>query len=188
MINMLDRRTKFKTWLSLAKFASNLEALDVETLTRPERIGKRKTPATLNDMTIGQMVELSACKTVDDMFYLACNVLMGMSKTEVDKSKATEVVKFVGWVIGSLERINAFFDKAKVRPDSKQIQAGYNNLNFGIFGLIDWYACRMGITDHEDVMHVVWGRVYKCLEMDNKTMMYQKRLNEIYANDNRRKN
>jgi len=41
-----------------------------------------------------------------------------------------------------------------------------DKLSFGLFGLVDYYATRMGITDHEQVESVPWVRVYKCLDMD----------------------
>ena len=79
-------------------------------------------------------------------------------------------------------------DKIKIKPENEEIRAGITRLNFGIFGMIDWYALRMGITDHEEVMNVPWGRIYKCMEIDNKTMEFRKNLNKIYIDDNRRKN
>ena len=109
-----------------------------------------------------------------------------MKPEVVNVCKATEVVSFVGWVYGRIEKINALFDKAKRKPTDKEIRAGINKLQFGIFGMIDWYALRMGITDHEDVMRVPWMRVYQCLSMDNQKQEFEKRLSEVYNDEHRR--
>ena len=55
------------------------------------------------------------------------------------------------------------------------------------FGILDWYAKRMGITNHDEVLTVPWLRIYKCMDMDNKVEQYQRRLNEISLNEARRK-
>ena len=48
-----------------------------------------------------------------------------------------------------------------------------------MFGLVDWYAKRMGIQNHDEVMDVCWMRVYKCMDMDTKTQEFNRRLAEI---------
>ena len=82
-----------------------------------------------------------------------------------------------------MQKINKLFDSVKSKPTKEEERAGIENLKFGVFGLIDWYALRMGITDHEEVTKVTWGRVYKCLEMDNKKRDFEKRLAEVYRNE-----
>ena len=85
-----------------------------------------------------------------------------------------------------MQRINALFDSVKGKPTKEEEKAGIDKLKFGVFGLIDWYALRMGITDHEEVTKVPWGRGYKCLEMDNKRHEFDKRLAKIYEDEHRR--
>ena len=109
-----------------------------------------------------------------------------MEAKKVDDCFAVEVVRFVGWVLGKVKTINELFDKAKSQPSDEEIRAGINQLNFGIFGLIDWYALRMGITDHEEVTKVPWGRVYKCLDMDKRTNDYRKKLQKVYEDEHRK--
>lgn len=179
----MDIKTNFKTWLVLANHAANLDDLKLETMTRPLKVGKHDTPENLNSMTLGQMIDLSDLKDGSEMFYKVCKVLLGMKVAEVNKAPAVEVVRFVGWVVGSVKRINNLFDSVKNKPSKEEVQAGINRLNYGIFGLIDWYAKRMGITDHDEVLGVHWGRVYQCLKMDNETTEFQKRLNKIYADE-----
>lgn len=183
----MDIKTNFKTWLVLANHAQDLDGLHLETLTRPLKVGKHTTPENLNEMTMGQMIDLSELKTGSEMFYKVCEVLLGMPPKEVNKCAAVEVVRFVGWAAGTVKKINNLFDAVKNKPEKEEIQAGINKLSFGIFGLIDWYAQRMGITDHDEVLHVHWGRVYQCLKMDNETGQYRKRLDKIYTDNLKKK-
>lgn len=177
---------KFKHWMVIASFSKDIEGLELERCTRPMKVGNVRTPSSLDDMTLGQMVQMSDCKTGAELFYRVCNVLLGMEAKKVDDCFAVEVVRFVGWVLGKVKTINELFDKAKSQPSDEEIRAGFNQLNFGIFGLIDWYALRMGITDHEEVTKVPWGRVYKCLDMDKRTNDYRKKLQKVYEDEHRK--
>lgn len=182
---MRDEET-FKHWIVVATFSKDIERLELEKCTRPLKVGKIHTPSNLDDMTIGQMVQMSDCKTGSQLFYRVCKVLLGMEAQQVDNCLAVEVVRFVGWVLGRVKIINDLFDKAKSKPSDEEVRAGINHLKFGIFGLIDWYALRMGITDHEEVTKVPWGRVYKCLDMDTRTNEYKKKLQKVYEDEHRK--
>lgn len=182
----MGEKETFKHWIVVATFSKDIERLELEKCTRPLKVGKIHTPSNLDDMTIGQMVQMSDCKTGAQLFYGVCKVLLGMEVKEVDKCSAAEVVRFVGWVLGKVKIINELFDKAKSKPSDEEVRAGINQLKFGIFGLIDWYALRMGITDHEEVTKVPWGRVYKCLDMDTRTNEYKKKLQKVYEDEHRK--
>lgn len=176
----------FKRWIVRAEYSRQTEELQLEKMSNPLYVGRVRTPTDLNDMTIGQMVQISECKGDRTMFYIVCKVLLNMEQQQVDESPATDVVRFCGWVAGTIQRINELFDSVKTKPTKEEERAGIDKLKFGVFGLIDWYARRMGITDHEDVTNVTWGRVYQCLKMDNETNAFEKRLQKIY-NDEYRK-
>ncbi len=181
----MEKGTKFKHWIVCA-LHSDMKGFELEKLSRPAKVGKVATPADLNDMTLGQMVEMSMCKNGVQMFYKVCNVMLGLEPKQVDNCKAVEVVRFTGWMIGQIETINKLFDKAKSKPTDEEVKAGISRLKFGIFGVIDWYACRMGITDHEEVTKVPWLRVYKCMDMDNQVKEFNKRLSKVYADEYRK--
>lgn len=183
----MKKETNFKDWLTLALMSADLSGLQLATLSRPPFVGDKETPEDLNAMTLGQMVTLSECGDGREVFYVVCETLLGMSREETGEARAVDVVRFCGWVVGQIKKINALFDKAKGKPTEKELQAGVNKLQFGIFGLVDWYARRMGITDHEDVMRVPWGRVWQCLDMDTKTREYEKRYNDILADEIKRR-
>lgn len=170
---------KFKEWLVLAFISSDIEKLELRKMKKPYKVGGYRTPDNLNEMNVGQMLQLSEMRTGADLFYMVTKVLLGMDEQETGECLAVEVVSFVGWVIGQVERINRLFDKAKGHPTDKEVRAGIKRLKFGMFGLVDWYAKRMGIQNHDDVMGVSWIRVYKCLDMDTKTQEFNRRLAEI---------
>jgi hypothetical protein len=45
----------------------------------------------------------------------------------------------------------------------------------------------MGVTNHDDVERVPWVRVYKCMQMDAETEAFNRRLNDVYRQENERK-
>ena len=112
---------------------------------------------------------------------------MGMQREETDRARAVDVVRLVGWVFGEVEKINKLFNKTKTNYTQRERQAGVEKLQFGLFGMLDWYARRMGIENHDDVLRVPWMRIYKCLDMDTKQSQYERRLNEIAAQELRTK-
>lgn len=89
------------------------------------------------------------------------------------------MVRFVGWVSGEVERINKIFESTNTKPTAREKKAGIEQLNFGLFGMLDWYAKRMGIQDHDQVLSTPWLRIYKCIDMDNKRNQYERRYQEI---------
>lgn len=183
---IMDNLTRFKEWVIRASFSREINDLKLEELTRPFMVGWKCTPESLDNMTIGQMIRLSDCKNGVDMFYRICDVLLDLPREAVDICWAVDVVRFCGWVLGRVKKINALFDSVKSKPTQQERMAGIDDLKFGVFGLVDWYALRMGITDHEEVMSVTWGRVYKCLEMDMKKREFEKRLIKVYDDEHRR--
>jgi hypothetical protein len=66
------------------------------------------------------------------------------------------------------------------------MRAGIDRLNFGVFGLIDWYARRMGITDHDEVLKVPVLRVYQCLKMDKEQQEYENRLAKVIRGERKK--
>ena len=102
-------------------------------------------------------------------------------------ARAVDVVRFVGWVTGEVGKINRLFESTSVKPTELERRAGIEKLQFGLFGMLDYYALRMGFQDHDDVLKVKWLRIYKCIDIDNQKNQYQRRLQEVMTNDYRRK-
>ena len=69
-----------------------------------------------------------------------------------------------------------------IGTDADEIKAGFDKIDNGVFGLIDWYARRMGIHDHEEAQKTSWLIVYQCMKIDHDYYICNKRLQEIQLN------
>ena len=153
----------------------------IKNLPKPYSVGGVKTPDSLNDITIGELMELQSAENERELILKCCTILLSLTERNALKSQANDVLGFSVWVSKELERIAKLFQSTTIPPTPEEKQAGVDSLNFGMFGILDYYALRMGITDHEEVEKVKWIRVYKCLDMDAKKARYEKRLRTIYA-------
>lgn len=180
----MEITTKFKDWLVIAQH-SNFE---MAKFTRPAFVGGVATPANLFGLTLRQLISLSEIGDTDDSFYSICDSVLGINHDDVDEARAVDVVRFVGWVSGELEKVNRMFEKVECgKPTDIEKRAGVETLRFGLFGMLDWFAQRMGIEDHDKVLNYPWLRVYKCMDIDNKTNLYKVRLQKLQAEEMRRK-
>lgn len=177
----MDINTKFKYWLTVA----NTAHFKIDRYERPLFIGGKATPATFNWLTIGQLIELSELGDTDESLYRIVEITMQMQRKEIDKARAVDVVRYVGWAFGEVERINKLFRTFENKPTPKEKRAGVDTLQFGLFGMLDWYALRMGIEDHDKVLEVPWLRIYKCMDMDKKKQDYERKLQQITADEMR---
>lgn len=179
----MDNNTTYGYWRVIARHCNyTIE----EGFERPAYIGEVKCPEDLSALTIGQLIEIGETSGADTD-YRIIDIVLGMDKEQADNCRATEVVAFLSWIGRQVKRINKLFESIQTRPTAKEKQAGVDNLQFGLFGILDWYAKRMGITNHDEVLAVPWLRIYKCMEMDNKVEQYQRRYNEISMQEARRK-
>ena len=179
----MDANTTYGYWRVIARHCNyTIE----EGFERPAYIGEVKCPEDLSALTIGQLIEIGEASGADTD-YRIIDIVLGMDKKQADNCRATEVVAFLSWIGRQVKRINKLFESIQTRPTAKEKQAGVDNLQFGLFGILDWYAKRMGITNHDEVLTVPWLRIYKCMEMDNKVEQYQRRYNEISMQEARRK-
>ena len=151
-------------------------------LPKPLSICGKIVPDTLDDLTIGELIELQNIGSDYDVSFKPCMILFGLPEIKVREEEASKIYGLFMWVTSELERINKLFAKTSIAPTSEETQAGIEELQFGMFGLIDHYATRMGITDHECVERVPWVRVWKCLDMDAQRAKFQRRLQKILAN------
>ena len=155
---------------------------------RPPFVGSAETPQSLDSLSFGQLIELSRLNGTKNIFYDICRIVLQMAPEEVNDARAVDVVCFVGWVTGEVTKINERFKRLNNKPSQTEKRAGIDKLNFGLFGLMDKYAQRMHIQNHDDVLAVPWIRVYRCVEMDIETDKYQKRYMEEIQDEYRRKN
>ena len=179
----MDNNTTYGYWRVIAR---HCRYTIPEGFPRPAYIGEVKCPEDLSALTIGQLIEIGEADG-PEADYRIIEIVTGMDKPTTDKCRATEVVSFLSWIGRQVKQVNRLFEQVQTKPTAKEKQAGVENLQFGLFGILDWYAKRMGITNHDEVLAVPWLRIYKCMDMDNKVEQYQRRFNEISLNEARRK-
>lgn len=160
----------------------------IEELPKPEFIGNKRTLSDLNDITMGQLIMLQSMGDSKDVALIPCKTLLCMEEKEILSAKAETILGFSMWVITEVDRINKLFSSTSVKPTKEEKQAGVEKLSFGMFGMIDHYALRMGIANHEDVEKVPWIRIYKCLDIDSEKAKFQRRLQEVYERNNKLSN
>jgi hypothetical protein len=89
-------------------------------------------------------------------------------------------------VVAEQERIAALFDSLSREPNADEVMAGIDKLNFGLFGLADWYARRMHITDHDVAFKTPWVRIWQCRANDQKEAEFDRKLQEILIHKSNR--
>lgn len=156
-------------------------------LPRPATLEGKETPTDLNSEAYGTIIALqqglSNGRTDIERISNCASVLLGVTIT--DESSVEDCFGFGQWVAKEVERIARLFNSIKTEPTQEEIQAGVKELNFGYFGTLDWYCKRMGLTNHEEAEKTPWVRIYKCMDMDNKTAQYERRLRQIYSKKQR---
>lgn len=149
-------------------------------------------PENLNALTIGDIIELADMKGTSLDIFRACTkyVLHISSYTdeEVMELPAPRVYGFINFVREELERITALFESIKIKPTPEQVEAGIEQLNFGMFGLLDNYARRMGITSHDEAAKTPWLNVFATTKIDNATLQYRERLADVMKYKNQHPN
>ena len=180
----MDKKTTFKYWLAVARHTS----YKIGKQPRPEFVGDVEVPENLNQLSIGQLIDLSQLSDSEESLYQIVSTVLGLSHKEVEQARAVDVVMMIGWVTSEVERINKLFETTDTaKPTRLEKEAGIDNLRFGLFGMLEWYAVRMGISDHDQVLKTPWLRIYKCMDIDNKRNQYERNLQKLQAEEMKRK-
>lgn len=174
---------KTKDFLILATVTKEDMQAKLDRLPCPLRVCGVDVPKDLNHLTIGEIIRLQGIRDEMEAITVPFEVVLGVDEKKVMEYEAADVFGFIMWVSREMERINRLFESTHVPPTREEKEAGVEQLNFGGFGVLDWYARRMGITDHEIAGYTPWPRVYKCLDMDSKRNAYERRLREVYHNN-----
>lgn len=155
---------------------------------RPAFVYGKEVPTDLNTITYGQLDDFSRISQSEgDPAVRVFSILLGLEPMQVYELNVFDVFGMLNFVRSELERINALFASIQVTHSSEEIAAGVEDLNFGTFGVIDWYAKRMGITNQDEVFNVAWIRIYTCMKNDNEKAEYEQRLNKQYMEKAKRK-
>lgn len=56
---------------------------EIQKAKRPEKVGGIRTPSTLNDLTMGELMQLQGIKTEREMILVPCRVLLGLDERKV---------------------------------------------------------------------------------------------------------
>ena len=151
----------------------------------PKVFCKRNVPGSLQMATFGTLTKLQQAPKENDYFGTCCNLvfeLTGIPADIVASKPAFEVLGIVNMIQGEMERIGKLFQSLQTDKTSDELAAGIDRLEFGTFGLVDWYAKRMGIIDHEDVFATPWARIYQCMKIDHENNEFEKRYRKILEN------
>lgn len=148
----------------------------------PARMGLRDVPQDLNDLTLGQLVQLETIGAEKGVFAAISVVLLGKGEDWALDAPALPMLGLRNMVVREQDRIAGLFASLSREPEAAEIMAGIEQLNFGMFGLADWYARRMGISDHDEAFETPWVRIWQCRKNDQEEAEYQKRLQNIQTN------
>lgn len=173
---------KFRPFLSCLS-ADTVE--NIKKLNTPKKICGVDCPDNLQEVSFSVLVGLQHAQG-SDYYTTSLNVCKELFPTltteEIEQETTVKILGVVSMVTRELQRINKLFDTLGGSLSSEAIQAGAKNLNFGIFGIIDAYALRMGITNHDEAFNTPWARVFQCLKIDNEKAKFEDRLRKIYQN------
>ena len=151
----------------------------------PKRFCKRDIPDTLQMVTFGMLTQLQQAADSNDYMKTCCKlveVLTGVKSERVASRPAIEVLGIVNMIQAEMERIGKLFQSLQTDKTSDEQAAGIDRLEFGTFGVVDWYAKRMGIIDHEEVFNTPWARIFQCMKIDHEQGEFEKRYRKIIEN------
>lgn len=159
----------------------------IKFLPRSEKVCGIDVPKDLNAITYGQLDDLHDVPKGVEAIVNCCKVILGADELSVMLERADRILWFTSFCNKEVERINKMF--ASIRPDyePEEKMAGIDKLKFGSFGVLDWYARRMGISDQNAVRDVPWIRIFQCMKNDNEQQKYEKRLRAVYRCKNQTK-
>lgn len=151
----------------------------------PEFILDIEVPKDLNSISYGKLDDLHSAINSKDPLCETIKVLLDISESDIYKLDVNTVFGFSNFCVKELERINLIFSTIKQQYSKEEIAAGVKELNFGTFGILDWYAKRMGISNQNDIRDIAWVRIFQCMKNDYEMQLYERRLNEQYRKRNK---
>lgn len=155
----------------------------------PHRFCRRDVPQDLQQATLGTLTKLQRAPKDNDYCTTCCalvSTLLDVDAKIVASRRAIEVIGIVNMIQSEMERIGKLFQSLNTEKTSDEIHAGIEKLDFGVFGIVDWYAQRMGIVDHEEVFKTPWARIYQCMKIEHENGEFEKRYRKIIENRSKR--
>ena len=151
----------------------------------PKKFYKRDIPDSLQMVTFGMLTQLQNAPKDNDYLCTCCalvSTLTGVDERIVASRRAYDVLGIVNMIQSEMERIGKLFQSLQTDHTSDEQAAGIERLEFGTFGIVDWYAKRMGIIDHEEVFNTPWARIFQCMKIDHEQGEFEKRYRKILEN------
>ena len=93
----MDNNTTFKYWLAVARHTS----YKIGKQSRPAFVGGKQVPDNLNQLSIGQLIDLSQLSDSEESLYQIVTTVLGLSHKKVEQATA------VCLLIGSVSPLNA---------------------------------------------------------------------------------
>lgn len=171
----------FAVFVSLMPYMTSDTVKSLVILPPPRVFHRKNVPQDLQLVTFGTLIGLQTCVS-KDYLKTCCSLvekLTGIGADRVASSAAKDVLGIVNMIQAEMERIGKLFSGLKSEKTSEELSAGIDRLNFGTFGIVDWYAKRMGIIDHEEVMNTPWARIYQCMKIDFENNEFEKRYRRV---------
>lgn len=147
----------------------------------PDTLCGKDVPESLNAISYGTLDDLQSASTSKDPLVETCKILLGVTAEEVSNEDVNAVFGFANFVTRELLRINKMFSSIKPSYSNEEKQAGIDSLNFGAFGVLDWYAQRMHIANQNAVRDIAWVRIWQCMKNDNDRNEFERRLSKVYS-------
>lgn len=172
----------FAHFVSLMPYMTEETIKNLVLIKTPVVFCKKVVPQDLQLVTFGVLVQLQNAVQNNDYYQTCCNlvsVLMDVPADVVGSRRAVEVLGIVNMVQQEMERIGKLFKSLQTEHSGDELSAGIDKLDFGPFGLVDWYAKRMGIIDHEEVFQTPWARIFQCMRIDYENGEFEKRYRKI---------
>lgn len=157
---------------------------------KPDWLFERETLGDFNLITFGQYSDL--CDALGNENHLEMmrdiiKVMYEVTDEAIDAESAYDVWGYVNFAISEVQRINKLFGSIKMEYTEQEKKAGIERMQFGTFGILDWYSKRMGIVDQNLVNNEKWVRLYQCMKNDNEEALYNRRLQKVYEMEMKQK-
>jgi hypothetical protein len=187
----IDKMRRERLFMPFIKFVMLMPYMTADTIKSlvlippPHKFCKRDVPDTLQMVTFGTLTQLQQAADSNDYLKTCCKlvaVLTGVDERVVASRRAFDVLGIVNMIKAEMERIGKLFQSLQGDHTSDEVAAGIERLEFGAFGIVDWYAQRMGIIDHEEVFNTPWARIYQCMKIDHEQGEFEKRYRKIIEN------
>lgn len=190
----IDKMRRERLFMPFIKFVMLMPYMTADTIKSlvlippPKKFNKRDVPDTLQMVTFGTLTQLQQAADSNDYLKTCCklvSVLTGVDERVVASRRAFDVLGIVNMIQSEMERVGKLFQSLQTDHTSDEVAAGIERLEFGAFGIVDWYAQRMGIIDHEEVFNTPWQRIYQCAKIDHEQGEFEKRYRKIIEQRNK---